>query len=82
MRVATFKGSDAEAIAFFVSPDAQVVNQKLQDAGLPNDAIVAAIIHGGAVTVPRGTDTIRAGDTVVVFALPDAIQEVIKLFPS
>ncbi|MEE8134884.1 MAG: Trk system potassium transporter TrkA [Gemmatimonadales bacterium] len=81
-RVATFKGTDAEAIAFYVSAEAPIVNRRLKDLEFPEGAIVAAIIHGGEVTVPRGSDIVRVGDQVVVFALPDAIQEVIKLFPS
>lgn len=81
-RVATFKGSDAEAISFVVSPESPVSGKALKDVDFPDGAIVAAIVHGGDVVVPRGWDKLEAGDTAIVFALPEAVQDVIKLFPS
>ncbi len=81
-RVATFKGSEAEAIAFYVDRQAPVVGRELKDIDFPEGAVVAAIVHGKRVTVPRGADRVRAGDSVIVFALPKAVKDVIKLFPS
>jgi len=81
-RVATFKGSDAEAIAFEVSANSPVVGKRLADADFPKGAIVAAIARGTDVTVPRGNDVFEAGDTAIVFALSDAIADVTAMFPS
>ena len=81
-RVATFKGSEAEAIAFVVSAASPTVGHPLREIDFPSGAIVAAIVRGPAVTVPRGGDVLNAGDTVIVFALPDAVSGVSKLFPS
>lgn len=81
-RVATFKGSDAEAISFTVSPTSPLVERPLADVGFPKDAIVAAIVRGADVRVPRGHDALAVGDTVVVFALPDAVGRVTELFPE
>ncbi len=81
-RVATFKGSDAEAIAFEVSANSPVVGKRLADADFPKGAIVAAIGRGTDVTVPRGNDVFEAGDTAIVFALSDAIADVTAMFPS
>jgi trk system potassium uptake protein TrkA len=82
IRVATFEGIDAEAISFEVSPDSPVVGRPLAKAGFPDEAIVAAIIRGPSVIVPRGDDTLEAGDTAIVFALPGALEAVTELFPS
>lgn len=81
-RVTTFKGTDAEAIAFQVSAHSPVVGKPLADVGIPDGAIVAAIIRGRGVTVPRGHDVLAAGDTAIVFTLPDAVKAVTTLFPS
>jgi trk system potassium uptake protein TrkA len=81
-RVATFEGSDAEAISFEVSTRSPVVGQMLSSIPFPKGAIVAAIIRGQDVVVPRGNDDVQAGDTAIVFALPDAVQAVTELFPS
>ena len=82
--VATFKDSDAEAIAFTVSPVAPVAGRRLADIEFPKGAIVAAIIREKEVEaiVPRGDDVIQPGDTAVVFALPEAVDPVTELFPS
>jgi trk system potassium uptake protein TrkA len=81
-RVATFKGSDAEAIAYEVSSRSPVAGKTLADAHLPQGAIVAAIVRGTEVKVPRGTDTLEAGDSAIIFVLPDALAAVSTLFPS
>ena len=81
-RVATFEGSDAEAISFEVSRRSTVVGKALADVSFPSEAIVAAILRGSDVIVPRGGDSLQPGDTAIVFALPDAVQAVTDLFPS
>jgi trk system potassium uptake protein TrkA len=81
-RVATFKDSDAEAISFQVSASSPLQGKSLAEAKLPEGAIVAAIVRGPQVTVPRGHDVLQVGDTAIVFALPDAVKAVTKLFPS
>ena len=81
-RVATFEGSDAEAISFEVSRRSTLVGRALADVPFPSEAIVAAIIRGSTVIVPRGADSLEPGDTAIVFALPDAVQAVTDLFPS
>ena len=81
-RVATFEGSDAEAIAFTVSPASPIAGKSLAEAGIPAGAIVAAIVRGTEVVVPRGHDRIEVGDSVVVFTLPEAAQAVSEYFPA
>ena len=81
-RVATFKDTDAEAISFAVSAASPVVGNPLMHVDFPAGTIVAAIIRGETVIVPRGTDQLQAGDTAIVFALRDAVGPVTKLFPS
>jgi trk system potassium uptake protein TrkA len=81
-RVATFKGSDAEAIAFEVTAASPLAGKQLAESSFPKGAIVAAIVRGTEVLVPRGSDALEPGDTTIVFALPDAVADVTALFPS
>jgi trk system potassium uptake protein TrkA len=81
-RVATFKDTDAEAISFAVSPTSPVVGRSLAEIEFPEGTIVAAIERGDDVIVPHGKDSLKAGDTAIVFALPEAVASVTKLFPS
>jgi trk system potassium uptake protein TrkA len=81
-RVATFEGSEAEAISFEVGAGAPIAGCTLAKAGLPEGAVVAAIVRGTHVRVPRGGDRIEAGDSVIVFTLPDAADRISELFSS
>ena len=78
--VATLKGIDAEAIEFDVTPDTKVAGRQIKDLPIPRGAIVGAILRNSHVITPRGKDEIRPGDRVVMFALPDAIAEIERLF--
>ncbi len=49
-----------------------VVGRALRDAVLPADSRVASIIRGTEMTLPRGDDTILAGDRIVVIGSPAA----------
>ncbi|MFQ5889348.1 MAG: Trk system potassium transporter TrkA [Gemmatimonadota bacterium] len=82
MRVATLRDSEAEAIAFRVSPECPAAGRPLAEVDFPANSLVAAIVRGNDVLVPRGSDTLQAGDTAVVFALPDAIADITRLFPT
>ena len=81
-RVSTFKDTDAEAISFAVSSASPFVGHPLRDTKFPTGAIVAAILRGDEVIVPRGSDELKVGDTAIIFALRGAVESVTKLFPS
>lgn len=81
-RVATFSGTSAEAISFSVTPESPAADRPLAEVHFPDGAIVAAVVRESEVVVPRGKHVLRAGDTVVVFAMPEALQRVSELFPS
>ena len=81
-RVSTFKDTDAEAISFAVSSASPFVGHPLRETKFPTGAIVAAILRGDEVIVPRGSDELKVGDTAIIFALRGAEESVTKLFPS
>lgn len=80
MTVASLTHIDAEAIEFRVEEGAPVAGRTLKDAGFPKGAIVSTIVRGHDIIIPRGDDQILVGDEVIVFALPEAIPAVEKLF--
>jgi len=57
-----------------------IVGKPLQDADIPEGVIVGAVVRDGKVIVPRGNTVIVTGDRVVLFALPDAVRQVEKMF--
>jgi trk system potassium uptake protein len=56
-----------------------VVGRPLRDAILPADSKVASIIRGEKIAFPRGQETIRPGDRIVVIGSPQAAKEWSKL---
>ncbi|CAN5344835.1 Trk system potassium transporter TrkA [soil metagenome] len=80
LSVATLKGSDAEGIEFDVSASFPLAGRPLAEVKMPRGSLVGAIIRGDRVIIPRGTDAIRVGDRVIVFALPEAISRMEALF--
>jgi trk system potassium uptake protein TrkA len=78
--VATLTGIDAEAIEFDVTESSRVAGRTIQDVHFPHGSVVGGILRDSRVITPRGSDEIRAGDRVVMFALPDALPEIERLF--
>jgi trk system potassium uptake protein TrkA len=78
--VVTFQDSDAEALEVEVEESSRVVGQSLREMHLPHDMIVGGIIRNDRAFVPRGLDTIEAGDRLIVIALPGVIHLVGDLF--
>jgi len=81
-RVATLQANDAEVLSLAVTAGSPVVGRPLAEAEFPPGAIVGAILRGQHVVVPTGRDTLRVGDAAIVFALPDAVGPVTRLFPT
>lgn len=80
MTVATLKGIDAEAIEFQVAEDSRIAGKTLAELHFPKGGIIGTIIRGEEIIIPRGPDMILPGDEVIVFAVPETISEIEKLF--
>jgi len=78
--VASIPGIAAEAIEMIAQEGARITKKPLLDLKFPRDAILGAVMRNDKVLIPVGSTQIQAGDKVVLFALPSAINEVEKLF--
>lgn len=79
-QVVTFSDTDAEAIELDVAQGAPAAGSSLIDLKLPRGVVVGGISRAGATFVPDGSTRIREGDRVILFSLPDNIEESSKLF--
>ena len=61
-------GGAIEAVEFTASPSTHFLNTSLRDLRLQPGLLVAAIVHNGRMTTPRGDSQIREGDRVIVLA--------------
>jgi trk system potassium uptake protein TrkA len=81
LSVRSFGEEAAEAIEIQAPATSPYIGRPLRDIRLPRDAIVAAIARmNGEVIVPRGDDTIEAGDRVVFVALEHCVSELETAF--
>ena len=74
-RHAEIKVIEAEALE-----TSSLVGVPIREAKLPDGVIVGAIVRGAEVIIPRGDTLTRPNDLVVIFARPDAVKKVEKLF--
>ena len=79
---AQLKENEAEALELVAHADSRIVQAPISELNFPKDAIIGAIIRGPKVLIPRGDAVVQDGDRVVVFALPQAVEPVGKLFSA
>jgi trk system potassium uptake protein TrkA len=72
--------NEAEVVELEVGPRAKAAGKSLARLDLPLDALVAGIARGDEVDIPHGGTTVRGGDRVLLFALPQARMEAEILF--
>ncbi len=78
--VVSFQDSDAEAMDFQVDDGSPAVGKSLAELHLHHSAIIGGVLRGDKAFIPLGSTVIQGGDRLIVFALPDAIGAVEKLF--
>jgi trk system potassium uptake protein TrkA len=73
-----FADGQVQIVEFEVEPDVHapdVVGLPLREARIPPDSKVASIIRRGQLTVPRGDESIRVGDRIIIIGSPRAARE-------
>ncbi|HRY97544.1 MAG TPA: Trk system potassium transporter TrkA [Bacteroidales bacterium] len=73
-------GIDAEVLEFVVKAGSSVTQSPIRDIRMPRGAIIGGIIRDEESHIAVGKFQIKEGDKVVVFALPEAIAKVQRLF--
>jgi len=80
LAVSLLEGAKAQAMEIIVPSHGKIAGKKLKDAKIPRNCLVGAVMHNNAVCVPNGETVLYEGDRIVVFALPDTINKVVKYF--
>jgi trk system potassium uptake protein len=70
----------AEILEMQAPKSSPAVGVPLKKLRFPEQALLGAIVHNGVMSIPTGDSVIAPDDTVVVFALPEAISTIEKLF--
>ena len=65
-----------EATEFIVKENAPLIGQPLSTMTFKKNILIAAILRGQKVIIPRGYDTIEAGDAVVIVSEAAAVHDI------
>ena len=71
---------DAEVMEIGVEPDSSIVDKQISKIKFPKEAIIGAILRKGEMLIPNDEITLESGDSVILVALPGAIEKIEKLF--
>jgi len=78
--LAQLHGGQAGLYEVKVHSESPAIDQPLRNLQLPAGTIIAALVEEERVIIPRGTDTIRRGQTLLVFALDENAEALEKSF--
>jgi len=78
--IAGLPGIGAQVIEYIAGHGCEITCGELKDVRFPHNAIVGAVLREDDLIIPHGDTQIRPGDKVVVFALPQAVNELERLF--
>ena len=79
LSIATIYEDRAEAMEVVVSPDSPLIGRPLRESFLPRDVLLGAIVRNGKIRIPRGDDSLQAGDSAIVVAPRRMIKEINQL---
>lgn len=80
IHLTTIEGSNAEVLEIEIPGHSRIIGKPLHKLNFPANAIVATVVQGQRYEIASGETIFRAGDRVVVFALPEAVARVEKFF--
>jgi trk system potassium uptake protein TrkA len=78
--ITSLYGVDAEVIEFVVNKKNYMTKKPLSKLHLPKKALVGGVIRGEKSLIPDENFQLNLDDRVIVFALPEAIPKLEKLF--
>lgn len=68
--------SDAEALEFLIPEDCSLIGEPLKDLKLKKNVLIAGIKRGEKAIIPSGSDSIEAGDSVIILAAGRRINDI------
>ena len=78
--ITSMQGVDAEVIEFVVHKKNRLTKTPISKLHLPRTAMIGGVIRGEDSLIPDGDFVLQVNDKVIVFALPEAISRMEKLF--
>lgn len=80
--VSLLEGAKAEAMEIIIPPSSPVTHKKLKEAKLPKNSLIGSVVRDEEIIIPNGETVLKPGDRVIIFALPDTVPTVVRLFEN
>lgn len=78
--LAVLEEGEVEIVELTVSEGAHIAGRALKDVDLPRGTLIASILRGDEVLVPKGNSIVWAGDSVILIASANLIDDAQRLF--
>lgn len=78
--ITSLHGVDAEIIEYVVQKSNRLTRHPLRELHFPENALIGGVLRGEESLIPNGDFQLQVNDKVIVFALPEAIHAVEKMF--
>ncbi len=72
----------AEMLEFVLKPGNPVLDRRIMDLKLPKGILIAMIKRGSSYLVPGGSEILRQGDLISIFAMADLMPEAMRIFEA
>lgn len=79
-QVATTLEGEAEVLEVEVKKGRAADGAMIAELHLPKDMLIGAIVRDGKGQIARGRSTLRAHDHLVIFAMPESVEQVKQIF--
>jgi len=76
----TFEDTEVEALEILISDGCHVLNQAISELELPENCLVAGVTRRQKTFIPSGNWKFANGDRLIVFTLPESIEDIEKTF--
>lgn len=80
LTVKALQGIQAEIIEVIAGKNCDISDKPIHSIGIPDGIVIGGILSGESAEVATGDSIIKKGDRVIVLALPNAINQIEKLF--
>jgi len=74
-----FDDTSGQVAEYVIGEGARCVGKSIMELNFPKEALICMINRGDQHLIARGSDRLEAGDSVIVFSMPEAIDKVEKL---
>ena len=80
LEISSLKDVEGDIVDYFVDGDCRVAGKMVRELALPEEVVVALIVHNQKITLPKGSSRIEAGDHVIVVLRPHVRAMVDRIF--